>query len=78
MVLLVRGARREAGAPVLKFMTLKITVHFVGGTTFEVDADEFRVDTAMRVLAVVAKNESFVFPMENLRYWVIAKKGVVQ
>ena len=59
-------------------MSIHISVYFPNGTTLELDADSFMVDQAARILAVVSGSDNFAFPLENLKYWKMSKKGTLQ
>lgn len=57
---------------------IKLSVAFMGGTSIELEIESFMVDQATRILACKAPDGDFVFPLENLRYWRMVKKGIMQ
>ena len=59
-------------------MTLHISVYFPNGTTVELDADSFMVDHMNHILAVVAGDTNYAFPLARLKYWKMANKGTLQ
>ena len=64
-------------------MRLKSSFYFMNGTTLEMDCDKFMVDHMNRCIAVEVGtdpnfNESYLFPLENLKYWKLKRNGVVQ
>ena len=57
---------------------IHFSVYFPNGTSVELDADSFMVDHMNRVLAVVSGDTNYAFPLESMKYWKMAKNGVVQ
>lgn len=59
---------------------MKLSVYFVGGTTVELDIEDFRLDPATRILACHSAGgfKNYVFPLENVRYWRMTKQGTLQ
>mgnify|MGYP001186239310 CR=1 FL=1 len=59
-------------------MTIHISVYFPNGTSLDLDADSFMVDHLNHILAVVAGDTNYAFPLANLKYWKMGKNGMVQ